>query len=92
MYRLARNKKEVESKTNLEMDTMVLEANREMSEAIVEHQEVLGEEAAVETIGALEDRHGVWCLAIRCHGRLTRNAVPARCKGHRRKGLTVEKR
>jgi hypothetical protein len=33
----------------------------------VEHQEVLDEEAAVETIGALEDQYGDRRLAVRCH-------------------------
>jgi hypothetical protein len=74
------------------MGTTVLEANWEMLETIVEHQEVLDKEAAMETVSSLEDRHGVWCLAIRCHGRLTCHALPAQCKGRNHKGLTVERR
>jgi hypothetical protein len=37
------------------MDTMDLEANQGKSEAIAVHQEVPKEEAAVETIRAVED-------------------------------------
>jgi hypothetical protein len=40
------------------------------SEAVAEHQEVPNEEAAVENIGALEDRYGDQHLAVRRHGQL----------------------
>jgi predicted dinucleotide-utilizing enzyme len=46
------------------IDTTVMEASREKSEAIVEQQDVPKEGAAVETIGALEDRYGDWHLVI----------------------------
>jgi hypothetical protein len=49
------------------MDTTDLEANREKSEALAEHREVPKVEAAVETIGAPEDRHMDRRLAVRCH-------------------------
>jgi hypothetical protein len=49
------------------MDTMDLETNREKFEAVADHQEIRNEEAAVETIRALEDRYGDWHLAVgRC--------------------------
>jgi hypothetical protein len=38
-----------------EADTTDLEANREKSEAVAEQQDISKEEAAVKTIGALED-------------------------------------
>jgi hypothetical protein len=46
------------------MDTTDLEANREKSECGSEHLEVPKKEAAVETIGALEDRYGDRHLAV----------------------------
>jgi hypothetical protein len=75
-----------------EMDNVDLEANREKLEAIAEHQEVPNKEAAVEMIGALKDQSGDWHLAVRYCGWLALHAVPAQCKGHSHKGLTVEKR
>jgi hypothetical protein len=42
-----------------------LEANPEEIEALVGHQKVINEEAAMETIGALEDRYGDRRLAVR---------------------------
>jgi hypothetical protein len=42
-----------------------LEANQEEIVAVAEHQEVLNEEAAVETIGALVDRSEDQQLAAR---------------------------
>jgi hypothetical protein len=41
-----------------------MEANREKPDAVPEHQEVPNEEAAVETIGALQDRYGERHLAV----------------------------
>jgi hypothetical protein len=46
------------------MKTTDLETNREKSECGSEHLEVPKEEAAVETIGALVDRHGDRHLAV----------------------------
>jgi hypothetical protein len=40
------------------------EANREKSDAVVEHQEVPKEEVAVESVRGLEDRYGNWHLAV----------------------------
>jgi hypothetical protein len=50
-----------------ELDTMDLEANREKSEVVVEHQEVPNEEAMVETIRAQKDRYWDWYLAAGRH-------------------------
>jgi hypothetical protein len=47
-----------------EVEAMDLEANSEETEAVVEWQEIPNEEAAVGTIGALEDQHGDRHLAI----------------------------
>jgi hypothetical protein len=44
-----------------------LEANPEEIESKSAHQEVPKEVAAMETIGALEDRYGDQYLAIRSH-------------------------
>jgi hypothetical protein len=74
------------------MDTTDLEANPEEKETIAEQQEVPNEEAAVEMIGAQQVWSGDQHLAVRCRGWLIRHAVPARCKGCRRKGPTIEKR
>jgi hypothetical protein len=46
------------------MDTMDLEASWEKSEAVAVDQEVPKEEAAVATIGAVEDWYGDWYLAF----------------------------
>jgi hypothetical protein len=48
------------------MDAWVgkLEANQDKSDAVAKHQEVPNEEASVETIGALQDRHGDQHLAV----------------------------
>jgi hypothetical protein len=46
------------------MDTADLEANREKSDAVAEHQEAPKQEAAVETIEALQDRCGDRHLAV----------------------------
>jgi hypothetical protein len=43
-----------------------VEANPEDIEAIAERQKVPNEEAAVEAIGALEDRYGDLRLPVRC--------------------------
>jgi hypothetical protein len=45
------------------MVTTDLEASQENSDAVAEHQEVPKEEAAMETIEALEDRYGECYLA-----------------------------
>jgi hypothetical protein len=50
------------------METTDLETNREMSEAVGEHQEVPNEEAEVETFGALKDRYEERRLAVRRRG------------------------
>jgi hypothetical protein len=42
-------------------------ANREKSDARVEHQDVLKEKSTVETLGALKDQYGDWHLAAGCH-------------------------
>jgi hypothetical protein len=75
---------------------MVLEANREKSEAAPELQDVPKEEAARKTIGALEGRNGKtdpgrWWVPEEfgrrpARRRLTRYAIPARRKGHGRQG------
>jgi hypothetical protein len=45
------------SQENLDkMDSTDLEASREKSEAVAEHQEVSEEDTAVDIIGVLEDR------------------------------------
>jgi hypothetical protein len=44
-----------------------LESNPEEKEVLVECHEVPNDKAAVETIGALEDRYGDQHLAIGCH-------------------------
>jgi hypothetical protein len=41
-----------------------VEASREQSGVVAEHQEVPKEETAVETIGALEDRYGDRYIAV----------------------------
>jgi hypothetical protein len=46
------------------MDTTDFEANREESEAVTVYQEVPNEEAAVETVGALEDGYRDQHLAV----------------------------
>jgi hypothetical protein len=43
-----------------------LEANREKSDAVAEHQEVPNEEAEVETVGALKGRYEDQHLAVGC--------------------------
>jgi hypothetical protein len=47
-----------------------LEANLEEIEAVAEHQEVRKEEAAVRTVGALEDRYGDRYLVVVCRRQL----------------------
>jgi hypothetical protein len=47
-----------------EVKAMDLEANPEEIDAVAEHQEVPNKEAAVETIGALEDQSGDQQLAV----------------------------
>jgi hypothetical protein len=57
--------REAESKTDLEeMDATDVEANPEEMKSLAEHLEVPKEGAAVETIGALEDRQGDRHLAV----------------------------
>jgi hypothetical protein len=43
-----------------------MEANAEEIKSVAENQEVSNEEAAVETVGALEDRYGNRYLAVGC--------------------------
>jgi hypothetical protein len=62
------------------------------TEAAAANEEVGNEEAALETIRALNDRSGDRCLAVRRRGLLTLRAVPARRKGSSYKGPTVDKR
>jgi hypothetical protein len=52
------------------VDITDLEANREKSEDVAVYQEVPDEEAAVETIGALEDLYGDRNLPIGSHRQL----------------------
>jgi hypothetical protein len=49
-----------------EVKTTDFEANPEEKESVAEHQEVPSEEAAVGTIGALEDRYGDRYLVACC--------------------------
>jgi hypothetical protein len=58
--------KEAKIKNGLEeVKVMDLEASPEETE-VAEHQKVPYEEAAMDTMGALEDQYGDWCLAVRC--------------------------
>jgi hypothetical protein len=57
---------EAEIKTGLiEVEPTDLEANPDEMKSVAEQQEVLKEDAAVETIRALEDRYGDRHLAVR---------------------------
>jgi hypothetical protein len=47
-----------------------MKANPKEMESVAEHQDVPNEEAAVETIVALQDRYGNWCLAAGCRQQL----------------------
>jgi hypothetical protein len=53
-----------------EVKALDLEASPEEVEVVVEHQKAPDEEAAMETIGALEDRYGDRCLTVRCRRQL----------------------
>jgi hypothetical protein len=58
--------REAKIKTGLEeVKATDLQASPEETEVVAQHQKVPYAEAAVETIGALGDRYGDQCLAVR---------------------------
>jgi hypothetical protein len=72
---------EVECKTDLGVKVMDLEANPEATAAVAAYQEAPDEEAAVKTIGALEDRCGDRHLPLG-YRRKPKERVPAEVGRH----------
>jgi N-acetylglutamate synthase-like GNAT family acetyltransferase len=62
---ISANQEELKAMLNACLEKM--EANPGELHSIAVHQKLCKEEAAVETIEAMEDRYGDWHLAVGCH-------------------------